>query len=120
MKAYECTRCDLFGTSGDPESQRCECDDVEDTLRSQLAALQAERDAAVRECDELRKASAWKPSEVWREEVADEVAEAIAAWLDGLKETHRRAECDDTADDLECLAADIRSGAWRAVREGSK
>lgn len=50
--AYECTRCDSFGTSGDPESQRCECDDVEDGLRADLASLRTRLAEVERERDE--------------------------------------------------------------------
>jgi len=51
-------------------------------------------------------AGAWKPSEVWREEVADEVAEQIAAFVGEFMDT-------EPVGDWRLLPRQIRANAWR-------
>lgn len=72
-----------------------------DSLRARLAELTRERDDA-------RAAGAWKPSEAWSEEVADETAERIAAFMDELMEAN--------PDDWSITPDDIRAGAWRVEK----
>lgn len=84
-------------------------------LTATIATLTAERDAARAECERLRAATAWKPSEVWREEVADEVAEAIAQYIEA--EAYERREEGLSYRGIELLAADIRANAWRKEGE---
>lgn len=132
MMAYECTRCDSFGTSGDPESQRCECDDVEDGLRSQLAECQRERDEAVEQRDRSSKET------VRRILATRHLCEAVDrfkhygtdnAEQDMYEARAKLAGCSDPVADIErstaaqiaawlddvdpVLAGAIRQGAWR-------
>lgn len=76
-----------------------------ESLRDQVAALTAERDTLRAEVERLKAAGAWKPEEVWREDVADEAAEQIAAWLDSGP--------DLDAPGLQAAASAIRAGSWR-------
>lgn len=68
--------------------------------------LTTERDTLRAEVERLRAAGAWKPEEVWREEVADEVAEQIAVFVGDFMDS-------EPPGDWRLIPRLIRAGSWR-------
>lgn len=82
MKAYECTRCDSFVTSEDPESQACMCDDIEENLRANLATATTELTTLRAE---LQRVTAERDA---RLRSAEQVCEAAKRWLLVMRMDH--------------------------------
>lgn len=76
-----------------------------------IGSITADLAAARGEVERLKTAGAWKPEEVWREEVADEVAERIAAFVEDEAEARREEGFSYRA--VSELATEIRAHAWK-------